>query len=74
MIDIKEKIADLLAGQVEGLEKDEIKGMIEIPQDKANGDYAFPCFKLARTLRKAPPLIAKDVAAGIKDDPMFEKL
>jgi len=74
MIDIKEKIADLLAGQVEGLEKDEIKGMIEIPQDKANGDYAFPCFKLARTLRKAPPLIAKDVADGIKDDPMFEKV
>ena len=74
MIDIKDKIADLLSEQVSGLEKDEIKGMIEIPQDKANGDYAFPCFRLARTLRKAPPLIAKDIAEGISGDPLFEKV
>ena len=74
MIDIKDRIAELLSGQVEGLTKEEIKGMIEVPQDKTNGDYAFPCFRLARTLHKAPPLIAQDVAAGISGDPMFEKV
>ncbi len=74
MIDIKDRIADLLSEQVSDLKKDEIKGMIEIPQDKANGDYAFPCFRLARTLRKAPPLIAKDIAEGISGDPLFEKV
>ena len=74
MIDIKDKIAELLSGQVEDLTKEEIKGMIEVPQDKANGDYAFPCFRLARTLHKAPPLIAQDIAAGINGDPVFEKV
>ena len=74
MIDIKEKIAGLISGQVEDLTAEEIKGMIEVPQDKTNGDYAFPCFRLARTLHKAPPLIAGDIADGIKDDPMFEKV
>ena len=49
MIDIKEKIAGLISGQVEDLTAEEIKDMIEVPQDKANGDYAFPCFRLART-------------------------
>ena len=74
MIDIKEKIAGLISGQVEDLTAEEIKGMIEVPQDKTNGDYAFPCFRLARTLHKAPPLIAGDIADSIKDDPMFEKV
>ena len=74
MIDIKERIAEILSGQVEGLSKDEIRGMIEIPQDKANGDYAFPCFRLARTLHKAPPLIAADIAAGIANEVLFEKV
>ena len=47
MINYVEKIADLIAPQVEGLEKEEIKGMIETPADSKMGDYAFPCFRLA---------------------------
>ena len=74
MIDIKDRIADILAGQVSDLSKDEIKGMIEIPQDTSKGDYAFPCFRLAKVLRKAPPLIAKDIAAGIAEEALFEKV
>ena len=38
---------------------------IEQPPDPEMGDYAFPCFPLARQLRKGPPLIAKDLAARI---------
>ena len=74
MINYTDKIADLIAPQVDGLEKDEIKGMIETPADSKMGDYAFPCFKLAKILRKAPPLIAKGIADAISDDPMFEKV
>ena len=82
MVDIKEKIAEILAAELDtlmagtesSLSKDDIKNMIEIPQDKANGDYAFPCFRLAKVLRKAPPLIAKDVAAGIEKEVLFEKV
>jgi arginyl-tRNA synthetase len=35
------------------------------------GDIAFPCFPLAKELRKAPAEIAKSVAAAIPQDPMF---
>lgn len=74
MLQYVDKIADLIAPQVEGLEKDEIRKMIEIPADSKMGDYAFPCFKLAKILRKAPPLIAKGIAEAIADDSVFEKV
>lgn len=74
MISYREKIADILDPQIEGLEKDEIMSMIETPADIKMGDYAFPCFKLAKLLRKAPPVIAKSIAEAIGDDPMFEKV
>ena len=74
MLNFKEEIAKLIAQQVEGLELAEIQDMIEIPQDSKMGDYAFPCFKLAKTLRKAPPLIAKGIAEAIAEAEMFEKV
>ena len=42
-------------------------GKIERPPDAALGDYAFPCFLLAKALRKAPPQIAAELAAGLRD-------
>jgi len=74
MVDFKLEIAKLIETQVEGLELEEIKNMIEVPQDQKMGDYAFPCFKLAKVLRKAPPLIAKGIAEGISESPIFEKV
>ena len=74
MISYKEKIADVLAPQIEGLEKEEILSMIETPADSSMGDYAFPCFKLAKVLRKAPPMIAKSIAEAVKDEDIFEKV
>ena len=58
MIDFKEKIAVLLEAQTEGISIDDIRAMIEIPADSKLGDYAFPCFRLAKVMRKAPALIA----------------
>lgn len=74
MVNFKEEIAKLIAENVEGLSLEEIQGMIEVPQDKKMGDYAFPCFKLAKTLRKAPPLIAMGIAKGIEGAEIFEKV
>lgn len=74
MISYKEKIAEILAPQIEGLSQDEIMAMIETPADSKMGDYAFPCFKLARILRKAPPLIAKSIAEGISENAVFDKV
>lgn len=74
MVNFKDEIAKLIAQKVEGLALSEIEDMIEVPQDAKMGDYAFPCFKLAKVLRKAPPLIAKGIAEGLADAPLFEKV
>lgn len=74
MIDLKNRIAQEINDESFGLEQSEIKDMLEIPTDNTMGDFAFPCFRLAKTLRKAPPLIAKDVAERISGSDIFEKV
>ena len=74
MVNFKEEISKLIAEQVQDLTAEEIQSMIEVPQDAKMGDYAFPCFKLAKTLRKAPPLIARGIAEAISGNAMFEKV
>ena len=74
MINFNEEIARIIAGQVESLTEAEIADIIEIPQDSKMGDYAFPCFRLAKVLRKAPPLIAKDIASAIEESDLFDKV
>ena len=71
MINYKEKIAELLSTAVEGLTAEELLNMIEVPADRKMGDYAFPCFRLAKVLRKAPPMIAKDIAEKISHADLF---
>ena len=74
MTDYKELIAEAIYDESLGLSKDEIKGWIEIPADESMGDYAFPCFRLAKVLRKAPPLIAADIAERVGDAEAFAKV
>ena len=74
MINYREKIAEIIAPHVEGLEMSDILDMIEVPADSKMGDYAFPCFKLAKVLRKAPPLIAASIADAIRDADIFDKV
>lgn len=74
MINYKKSIAEILGPLVEGLSADEIEQMIEIPADEKMGDYAFPCFRLAKLMRKAPPLIAEQITAAIPQDGLFEKV
>lgn len=74
MVNYKEKIARILNEAVEGMEREDLQNLIEIPADNKMGDYAFPCFKLAKVLRKAPPMIAKDIAEKIGGDPIFAKV
>lgn len=74
MVNYKEVIADIITKQVNELGRDEILNLIEIPQDTANGDYAFPCFRLAKIFRKAPQMIASEIADKIKGDELFEKV
>lgn len=74
MIDFKKEIAKIIAKNLEGLTEDEIKSMIEIPQDQSMGDYAFPCFRLAKTMRKAPNLIAAELAEKLQGQQLFSEI
>ena len=65
MIDFKDIIANAIA-QVINIDQTEIKKSIEKPKGTENGDYAFPCFRLAKTLRKAPQAIATEIKENIK--------
>ena len=64
MIDFKKKIAEELAKVVE-IDKKELESYIEVPKDTKNGDYSFPSFKLAKELKKAPPVIANEIKEKI---------
>ena len=67
MLDFKSVIAGSIAECID-VEAEEIKKYIEIPPDKKMGDYAFPCFRLAKTLKKAPPAIAEEIKEKINID------
>jgi arginyl-tRNA synthetase len=73
VLNFKEEIAKLLDARVDGVSVEEICDMIEIPQESRMGDYAFPCFRLAKALRKAPPLIARDIAESLGAEDLFER-
>ena len=74
MSDFKLEIAKLLSTHISCLTQDEIYNMIEVPGNTDMGDYAFPCFKLAKELRKAPPMIAQDIVAAIGEVSYLSKV
>ena len=55
-----------------GIDVAECESYIEIPPQKEMGDFAFPCFKLAKVMRKAPTAIAQELLENI-DIPDFVK-
>lgn len=65
MNDFKLDIARLLSSQIPSLSENEIYEMIEIPANEEMGDYAFPCFKLAKEYRKAPNMVAKEILEAL---------
>ena len=74
MLNFKEIIAENIA-KTTNLDKVELISYIEIPKDTSMGDYAFPCFKLAKELRKAPPAIATEITEKLDiDDNIINKI
>ncbi len=73
MIDYKKTIAEKIA-EVVNLDENEIIEYIEIPPQREMGDYAFPCFKLAKKLKKSPIEIAKEIKEKILIDESIEKI
>ena len=74
MINFKEEIAKAIS-KITNIEEKELASYIEIPPNSELGDYAFPCFKLAKALRKAPPMIAEEIKEKIDiDETVIEKI
>lgn len=74
MINFKKEIANAIA-ETTNLNAEELENYIEIPPNSDLGDYAFPCFRLAKDLRKAPPMIANDIKENIKiEESIIEKI
>ena len=73
MTDFKQIIAQMISKATD-VDYEEIKSYIEIPPNKEMGDYAFPCFKLAKALKKAPPVIAAEIKEKIGEDENLEKV
>lgn len=74
-MNFKEEIAQKIYNslEVQDLKIEDIVGMVEVPKEKNNGDFAFPCFRLAKILRKSPVDIANDLSSKIHDE-IFEKI
>ena len=67
MINFKEIIAKAIE-KVTQLKYEDLYTYIEEPKDKNNGDYAFPCFRLAKELKKSPQIIATEINDKIEID------
>lgn len=75
MIDLKEMTAKTIAAGNAGIEYEMIYDLLEFPPDPKLGDVSLPCFKLSKVLRKAPPAIASELAAGINtENTVFDKV
>ena len=66
-MDFKEHIIDKLQ-KLTGLELEAIEKAVETPPDEKLGDLAFPCFPLAKVMRKAPPIIAQELKEQLSSD------
>lgn len=71
---MKNRIIELIAQNIEGMTNDEIASFIEIPPRPEMGDFAFPCFRLAKTMRKAPNIIAADIKNAIGEVDFLDKI
>ncbi|MBQ9827137.1 MAG: arginine--tRNA ligase, partial [Lachnospiraceae bacterium] len=77
---MKNKIAELIYDAIKAsssdtpLAVDDIEAFLEVPPQKDMGDFAFPCFRLAKSFRKAPPVIAEMLASHIEKPDFLEKI
>ncbi|MCJ7691067.1 MAG: arginine--tRNA ligase, partial [Clostridiaceae bacterium] len=71
-MDYKKIVAERIK-QLVDLEIEAIENLIETPPRPEMGEFAFPCFQLAKTMKKAPNMIAKDLKEKIEKEG-FEKI
>ncbi|MDO5062710.1 MAG: arginine--tRNA ligase [Peptostreptococcaceae bacterium] len=73
-MNFRKEIAHILKTELSKFDIEELETMIEIPPNTEMGDYAFPCFKLAKEFRKSPNEIAKELAEKLKIEASIERI
>ncbi len=71
-MDYKVEIAKLI--KIDGVSFDEILSLVVAAKDSALADFAFPCFKFAKTLRKSPVIVAKEIVSSIEKPAFIESI
>ena len=71
-MDYKKYIAEKI--HVEGVTAEEIAASIALPPNTEMGDYALPCFKFAKVMRKSPVVIAEELAGRIEADGIISEI
>lgn len=71
-MDYKKYIAERLT--VEGVSEEEIYSSISLPPNSEIGDYALPCFKFSKVLRKSPVMIAESLKSSYKTDDVIKEV
>lgn len=76
MEETKLKIANMIYDALNNndINLDEIKEKIEVPKDKQNGDFSYPCFNLAKILRNSPVNIANNIKENMTIDSSISKV
>ena len=67
-------IGEIISNEIGEIENLDVASLIEVPTDEKMGDYAFPCFRLAKEFRKAPDAIAAEIVEKLQKNPMFESV
>ena len=74
-MDFKGYIADKINEAMEivfGQTMEGVAGFLETPPNPEMGDFAFPCFKLSKTLRMGPPVIAGKLQSALASDEIID--
>ena len=76
MEEMKKYIASVIYKALENndIKIEEIEEKVETPKDKKNGDFAYPCFNLAKVLRKSPVMIGQELELKITADDKISKV
>ncbi len=71
-MDYKFEIAKLI--KIDNVSFEEILPLVVTAKDTAPADFAFPCFKFAKTLRKSPVIIANEIVDSINKPQFLESI
>ena len=71
-MDYKNYIAEKI--KIDGVSREEIYSSVALPPNSEMGDYALPCFKFAKVLRKSPAVIAEELKSGFATDGVISEV